>query len=79
MRSLAALERRLRERGLHPMLLTGHTGWTDDFSFAFAHKGELCSPFRKKAHDPSAPYDAYDESDDTEEKAKGARLRPVRG
>ena len=78
-RSLAALERRLRERGLHPMLLTGHPGWTDDFSLAFARKGELCSPFRKKAHDPSAPYDAYDESDDTEEKAKGARLRPVRG
>lgn len=29
-----------------------------------------CSPFGKRVHDPNAPYDAYDESDDT---AAGAR------
>ena len=42
----------------------------DNFEFAFAHKDELCSPFRKKVHDPSAPYDAYEKSGDTEEKTK---------
>ena len=38
---------------------------------------ELCSPFKKKVHDPSAPYDAYDESDDTEENAKSGFLKGV--
>lgn len=76
-RSLAALEKRLAERGLQPLFLTGHTGWTDNFAFAFAHKEQLCSPFRKRAHDPSAPYDAYDESDDTKEKAQSVRLPGV--
>ena len=51
------------------------TGWTDDFAFAFAHKAELCSPFRKRVPDPTAPYDAYDESDDTEEAAKAGYLK----
>ena len=73
-KSLATLEKKLRERNLHPMFITGHTGWTDNIDFAFAHKNELCSPFRKKIHDPKAPYDAYDESDDTEEKAKSGYL-----
>ena len=41
-----------------------NTGWTDNLEFAFAHKDKLCSPFKKRVHDPSAPYDAYDESDD---------------
>ena len=77
-RSLAALEKTLRDRDLHPMILTGHTGWTEDRDFAFAHREELCSPFGKRVHDPSAPYDAYDESDDTEEKAKSRFLPPVR-
>ncbi len=58
-------------------LFTGHTGWTDQFAFAFAHKDQLCSPFKKRVHDPSAPYDAYDESDDTEEKAKSGFLKGV--
>lgn len=76
-RSLAALEKRLQVRGLKPMFLTGHTGWTENFSFAFAHKDALCSPFKKRVRDPSAPYDAYDESDDTEKRAKAARLKGV--
>ena len=54
-RSLAALETKLRERGLHPLFITGHTGWTDDFAFAFAHRDKLCSPFGKRVHDPAAP------------------------
>ena len=78
-KSLAALEGRLRSRGLRPMFLTGHTGWTENFEFAFAHKEELCSPFRKRVHDPAAPYDAYDESDDTEERARSGFLKGVGG
>ena len=70
-RSLEALENTLRSRGLAPKILTGHTGWTDDLDFAFAHRDELChSREKQKPHDPKAPYDAYDETDDTEENAK---------
>ena len=76
-KSLAALEEKLRARGLRPLFITGHTGWTDHFDFAFAHRDKLCSPFKKKPHDPSAPYDAYDESDDTEEGAKSGFLKGV--
>ena len=76
-RSLAALEEKLRARGLNPVFLTGHTGWTDNFAFAFAHKEQLCSPFGKRVHDPNAPYDAYDESDDTEQSAKSGLLQGV--
>ncbi len=76
-RSLAALETRLKGLGVQPLFITGHTGWTDDFAFAFAHKEQLCSPFRKRAHDPAAPYDAYEEADDTEEKAKSGFLKGV--
>ena len=76
-KSLAELETKLKSRGLHPLFITGHTGWTDNFTFAFAHRDALCSPFRKKVHDPGAPYDAYDESDDTEEKARNGFLRGV--
>ena len=54
-----------------------NTGWTDNMEFAFAHKNELCSPFKKKVHDPNALYDAYDESDDTEENAKSGFLKGV--
>ena len=63
------------KRGLQPLFITGHTGWTDNMDFAFAHKNELCSPFRKRVHDPNALYDAYDESDDTEENAKSGFLK----
>ena len=76
-KSLAMLEEKLRTRNLRPMIITGHTGWTDNLEFAFAHKNELCSPFKKREPDPTAPYDAYDESDDTEEKAKTERLKGV--
>ena len=78
-RSLAGLEARLRARGLEPMVLTGHTGWTDDLDFAFAHRDRVCSIYRRRVPDPSAPYDAYDESDDTEEAARTVRLRGVAG
>ena len=54
-----------------------NTGWTDNFDFAFAHKDKLCSPFKKRVHDPAAPYDAYEEDDDTEENAKSGYLKGV--
>ena len=54
-----------------------NTGWTDNFEFAFAHKDKLCSPFQKRVPDPTAPYDAYDESDDTEKMAKSGFLKGV--
>lgn len=76
MKSLAALEERLQQRGLSPLFLTGHTGWTDNFEFAFAHKDKKCSSFRRYA-DPAAPYDAYEEADDTEERAKSGFLKGV--
>lgn len=76
-KSLAELEKKLKELNICPLFITGHTGWTDSFDFAFAHKDKLCSPFKKRVHDPSAPYDAYDESDDTEEKAKSGFLAGV--
>lgn len=65
--SLSRLERMLRDRDLAPKIITGHTGWTSDLDFAFARTGEACRAlFRQKPHDPSAPYDAYIEDDDTE-------------
>ena len=79
-RSLAALEERLRSRNLRPKIITGHTGWTDDLEFAFARRDKVCNAwFRQKPHDPSAPYDAYDESDDTEEKVRKNRWQNLSG
>ena len=77
MRSLAALEEKLRQRKLQPMFITGHTGWSNNFDFAFAHEDRFCSPFNRSLCNPDAPYDGYDESDDTEEKAKTQRLPGV--
>ena len=76
-KSLAVLKAKLKKLGVQPLFITGHTGWTDDFAFAFAHTDKLCSPFRKRVPDPKAPYDAYDESDDTEENAAGGFLKGV--
>ena len=74
-KSLAVLEEKLRSRGLNPMVITGHTGWHDDLDFVFAHRDELCHDIRKqKPHDPDAPWDGYDESDDTEQKARSVQL-----
>ncbi len=75
-RSLAALEGKLRARGLSPLIITGHTGWTDDLDWAFAHRDEVCNSLRRKpkVHDPEAPEDGYDESEDTEERARTVLL-----
>lgn len=78
--SLEVLENKLRARGLRPMVITGHTGWTDDLDFAFAHRDQVCNAWLKqqKPHDPDAPYDGYDESADTEEKARSTRLEKAK-
>ncbi|MBQ7523963.1 MAG: MBL fold metallo-hydrolase [Oscillospiraceae bacterium] len=76
-RSLQKLEARLRKKGVSPAIITGHTGWTDDMDFAFRHRDELCMPFKKRYTDPDAPYDGYDETDDTEQHARSARLGKV--
>ena len=75
--SLEKLEKNLRARQRPLKIITGHTGWTDDLDFAFAHRTELCKPFMKKHIDPSAPYDGYEESDDTEERARTKPLGKV--
>ena len=74
--SLQRLKEILEKRNLHLKIITGHTGWTDDFSFAFAHIDEICNSRRRKpkVHDPKAPYDGFDESEDTEENARGVSL-----
>ena len=69
-RSLERLEAKLRRRPLPIKVITGHTGWSDDLDFVFAHRTELCKPFAKKYTDPDAPYDGYVEDDDTELRAR---------
>ena len=77
--SLVKLEKILKERGITPKIISGHTGWTDDLAFAFRHKDQICNSLKKqKPHDPRAPYDAYDEREDTEEKARGEWLPKAR-
>ncbi len=78
-KSLKRLEEILGKRNLNLKVITGHTGWTDDIDFAFAHTGEICNSLKRKpkVHDPEAPYDGFDESEDTEEKAKNGFLAKV--
>lgn len=75
-RSLATLEQKLRGRGLSPLVISGHTGWTDDLDWAFAHREEVCNSLRRKpkVRDPKAPYDGYDEREDTEERFRTSPL-----
>ena len=72
--SLKKLEENIRARNRRIAVITGHTGWTDDLDFAFAHREEICKPFTKHYSDPDAPYDGYVEGEDTEEKARTVRL-----
>ena len=74
--SLQRLKEILGKRNLQLKIITGHTGWTDDFAFAFAHIDEICNSLRRKpkVHDPKAPYDGFDESEDTEENARSGYL-----
>ncbi len=72
--SLGKLETNLRARGRKISVITGHTGWSDDLDFVFAHRDKLCSRLHRRVPDPDAPYDGYDESDDTEDKARTVLL-----
>lgn len=74
--SLQRLKEILEKRNLQLKIITGHTGWSDDFTFAFAHIDEICNSLRRKpkVHDPKAPYDGFDESEDTEENARSGYL-----
>ena len=74
--SLQRLKEILVKRNLQLKIITGHTGWTDDFTFAFAHIDEFCNSLKRKpkVHDPKAPYDGFDESEDTEENARSGYL-----
>ena len=77
--SLVKLEKIIKERGISPKIISGHTGWTDDLDFAFRHKDQICNSLKKqKPHDPMAPYDAYDEWEDTEKKAREEWLPKAR-
>ncbi len=74
--SLQRLEKLLRDRGLQPMVITGHTGWSSDLDHVFKYRELVCNSLQKQEPvDPEAPYDGYDESDDTEEGARGALLK----
>ena len=73
-RSLEKLEKNIRTRKQPISVITGHTGWTDDPDFVFAHRKEICKPFTRRYFDPEAPHDGYIEDDDTEEKARTIRL-----
>ena len=74
LQSLEKLEKNIRSRKQPISVITGHTGWTDDLDFVFAHRGEICRPFTRHYTDPEAPYDGYVEDDDTEAKARTVLL-----
>ena len=75
-KSLQRLKEILVKRNLQLKIITGHTGWTDDFAFAFAHIDEICNSLKRKpkVHDPKAPFDGFDESENTEENARNGYL-----
>ena len=78
-RSLAKLEGFLRGRGIEPLIVTGHTGTTRNLDFAFAHTDKPRNVFRKcRPYPADAPYDSFDESDDTEAGARAGVL-PTQG
>ena len=75
-KSLQRLKEILAKRNLKLKIITGHTGWTNDFAFAFAHIDKICNSLKRKpkVHDPKAPFDGFDEIEDTEENARNGYL-----
>lgn len=71
-RSLAELEEKLRTRGLRPLFITGHTGWTDCSTSPSRTRTGSARRLRRRD-----TYDAYDESDDTRERAQSGFLKGV--
>jgi len=72
--SLARLKRIIMEKQRDIIVITGHTGFTSDLGFAFAHIDKVCWPFSKRFYNPAAPYDGYDETDDTKENAQKTKI-----
>lgn len=52
-RSLTALEEKLRRRDLHPLFITGHTGWTDNMDFALHTEMSFAPPSGEKPMIPT--------------------------
>ena len=57
--SLEKLGASMRARKGRIVVITGHTGWTDDLDFAFAHRTEICKPLdlqalHEKIHRPGS-------------------------
>lgn len=71
--SLNRLEMIVKGKQRDIKVITGHTGYTDDLLFAFAHIDKVCSLFSRKVFNHDAPYDGYDESDDTKENTEKSR------
>lgn len=72
--SLKALQENILKRNAHINVISGHTGWSDDLNFVFAHTDKKCTPFLRHYEDPDAPYDGYVEDDDTKENAQSVYL-----
>ena len=72
--SLKALKENILKRNAHINVISGHTGWSDDLNFVFAHTDKKCTPFLRHYEDPDAPYDGYVEDDDTKENAQSGYL-----
>ena len=73
--SLKALKENILKRNAHINVISGHTGWSDDLNFVFAHTDKKCTPFLRHYEDPDAPYDGYVEDDDTKENAQSGYLK----
>ncbi len=69
LRSLKALDMEISKRKRPIKVIPGHTGWSDDLDFVFAHIDRKCTPFLRRYEDPEAPYDGYVEDDDRRENA----------
>ncbi|HQC54823.1 MAG TPA: MBL fold metallo-hydrolase [Clostridia bacterium] len=67
-KSLKNLEKIIKSKQKPITVITGHNGYTNDLDFVFRHIDKVCSVFSKKFYDPSAPYDAFDESQDIKDK-----------
>ncbi len=77
-KSLTLLERKLREkRGLHPLFHHRSHRMDGQHGVCVCPKEQVLFTIQKRPRFPSAPYDAYDESDDTEENAKSGFLKGV--
>lgn len=77
-KSLEKLYGILKSRKISPIIITGHTGWYDNIEWCFRYRNKVCNASKKQTpHDPTAPYDGYNEKDDTEQSARNKLLSKV--